>query len=278
MSCSVALTFDTWSTGSVLQGGCVRIGVNDLDAAVRFYVEALGFRLAVRLGDDWAAVDAGGGLIIGLAPRAGDEPPAGVVGLWTSDPLEETVATLADRGVHLDGPIVDKGVVQLAFFRDPDGNRLSLSNAPPSPTSVMRDGDEDHRPLFDHLGLRWTDVGPSGVTVEVDLREDLRGPAGTLQGGVIATLIDAAAASTAAQGSAGLIATSEMTIHFLAPGRRGPVRAIGELLRSRSGGAAVEVRVYDTGQSDRLMAVALAAFDDLKGATRNTREGRFRAE
>jgi uncharacterized protein (TIGR00369 family) len=256
----------------VLQGGCIRIGVNDLEAAVRFYVEVLGFKLAIRFGDDWAAVDAGGGLIIGLAPRAEDEPPAGAVGLWTSDPLDETVATLADRGVHLDGPIVDKGVVQLAFFRDPDGNRLSLSNAPPSPTSVMRDGDQDHRPLFDHLGLRWTAARPSGVTVEVDVRDDLRGPAGTLQGGVIATLIDAAAASTAAQGSAGLLATSEMTIHFLAPGRSGPVRAVGELLRSRAGGAAVEVRVYDTGQSDRLTAVGLAAFGDLKGATRSTGE------
>jgi uncharacterized protein (TIGR00369 family) len=196
-----------------------------------------------------------------------------VVGLWTSDPLDETLATLLARGVHLDGPIVDKGVVQLAYFRDPDGNRLSLSNAPPSPTSVMRDGGEGHRPLFGHLGLRWIEARPSGVAVEVDIREGLRGPAGTLQGGVIATLIDVAAASTAAQDTSGLIATSEMTIHYLAPGRSGPVRAVGELLQSRRAGAAVEVRVYDTGQSDRLMAVALAAFGDLKGATRSAGEG-----
>lgn len=91
-----------------------------------------------------------------------------------------------------------------------------------------------------------------------------------VQGGVIATLIDVAAASTAAQGSSGLVATSEMSIHFLAPGRIGPVRAVGELLHGRAGGAAVEVRVYDTGKAERLMAVALAAFGDLKRASRGS--------
>jgi acyl-coenzyme A thioesterase PaaI-like protein len=59
-----------------------------------------------------------------------------------------------------------------------------------------------------------------------------------------------------------------MTLHFLAPGRVGPVRAVGELLRSGSGGATVEVRVYDRGKSDRLMTVALVGFTDLAGASR----------
>lgn len=242
--------------------------MSDLDTAIRFYVDVLGLTLAVRLGDEWAAVDAGGGLIIGLAPRAEDEAPGGTVALWTSEPLESEVTALAARGVEFDGPIVIKDVVQLAFFHDPDGNRLVLTNAPPSPTSVMRHGNGDRLAFFDHLGLRWTEFGPTGVTVEVDIRADLCGPAGMVQGGVIATLIDVAAASTAAQGSAGLVATSEMSIHFLAPGRIGPVRAVGELLHGRAGGAAVEVRVYDTGNADRLMAVGLAAFSDLKGASR----------
>ena len=257
----------------MLRGGCARLGVSDVDAAIRFYVDVLGLTLAVRFSDDWAAVDAGGGLIIGLAPRAEDEAPGGIVGLWTNEPLDAVVAELSARGVEFDGPVVVKDVVQLAFFRDPDGNRLSLANAPPSPTSPVRDGQVERRPFFDHLGLRWTDVRPTGVTVELDIRDDLRGPAGTLQGGVIATVVDVAAASTAAQGS-GLVATSEMTIHFLAPGRIGPVRAVGELLHSRSsGGAAVEIRVYDAGNSDRLMAVALAAFGDLKGTSRAAPSG-----
>lgn len=159
-------------------------------------------------------------------------------------------------------------MVQLAFFYDPDGNRLSLSNVPASPTSVLGGGEGERLPFFEHLALRWTEMGAKGVLVEIDLRDDLRGPAGTLQGGVIATLVDVAAATTAVQGSSALVATSEMTLHFLAPGRIGPIRAVGELLRSRSGGAAVEVRVYDSGNEDRLMVVALAAFSDLSGSAR----------
>jgi uncharacterized protein (TIGR00369 family) len=159
------------------------------------------------------------------------------------------------------------------YCHDPDGNRLSLSNLSPSPTSVLGGSDGDRLPFFEHLALRWTEMGAERVSVEIDIRDGLRGPAGTLQGGVIATLVDVAA-TTAAQGSAGLVATSEMTVHFLAPGRIGPIRAVGELLRSRSGGAAVEVRVYDSGNQDRLMVVALAAFSDLSGSARASSSAR----
>lgn len=231
------------------------------------YVDVLECKLAVRRGYDYAAVDVGGGLVIGLVPRVPGEGEGGTVGLWTSDPLDSVVGTLIERGVEFDGPIIVKEIVQLAFFCDPDGNRLSISNAPPSPTIVTTDREGGRLPLFDHLGLRWVELAPTSVTVEVDIRDDLRGPAGTLQGGGIATLVDAAAASTAAQASAGVVATSEMTIHFLAPGRVGPVRAVGELLRGRTGGAAVEVRVSDVGNSNRLVAVALIAFGNLKGSS-----------
>lgn len=253
----------------MIKGGSVTVGVSDLDVAIRFYTEALGLRLAMRLGGDWAAIDGGDGFIVGLEPddrRQSD----GVVALWTNEPLESVMETLAGRGVQFDGPVVVRGMLQLAFFHDPDGNRLSLSNVPPSPTSVLSGSEGDRLAFFEHLGLRWTNMGAGSASVEIDIRDDLRGPVGTLQGGVIATLVDVAAATTAAQGSAGLVATSEMTLHFLAPGRIGPVRAVGELLRSRSGGAAVEVRVYDSGQDDRLMAVGLAAFSDLAGSARGS--------
>jgi acyl-coenzyme A thioesterase PaaI-like protein len=51
-----------------------------------------------------------------------------------------------------------------------------------------------------------------------------------------------------------------MTVHYLAPGKVGPVRAVGELLRGGARVVDVEVRVFDIGQDGRLMAVALAAF------------------
>lgn len=251
----------------MIRGGSVTLAVSDLDAAIRFYTEVLGLRVGIRLGAEWAAIDAGSGLIIGLEPAA-RRRSGGTVALWTSEPLESAIELLASRGVRFDGPAMVQDMVQLAYFRDPDGNQLSLGNVPPGPAGAYGGSGDGRVAFLEHLGLRWTNIQADGVSVELDIRDDLRGPAGTLQGGVIATLVDVAAATTAAQGSAGLVATSEMTLHFLAPGRIGPVRAVGELLRSRSGGAVVEVRVYDSGSEDRLMAVALAAFSDLSGASR----------
>jgi uncharacterized protein (TIGR00369 family) len=108
------------------------------------------------------------------------------------------------------------------------------------------------------LGLRWSPVN-GGVAVEMDIRDDVRGPAGSLEGGVVSTLIDVAAGSTAAIEMQTLVATADMTVHFLAPGRVGPVRATGVLLRMGKGNAVVEVRVIDTGHDDRLMAVGLVS-------------------
>lgn len=73
----------------------------------------------------------------------------------------------------------------------------------------------------------------------------------------------ASAASAANLAGAGLVATADMTIHYMAPGRVGPVRAISELLHQGTRGTTVETRVYDTGRHDRLMATALASFAPL---------------
>ena len=106
------------------------------------------------------------------------------------------------------------------------------------------------------LGLRWS-FSATGIVVEMDIREDLRGPAGSLEGGVVSTLVDVAAGSTAAMEMKALVATADMSVHFLAPGRVGPVRAVGVPLRVSKGNAVIEVKVVDHGHDDRLMAVAL---------------------
>ena len=149
--------------------------------------------------------------------------------------------------------------MKIANFADPDGNRLHLTSAAPKPTIPPSDP-AAYRPFFDYLGLRWDTINGERVSIEMDVRRDLCGPAGILQGGITATLVDVAAASTAALSGTELIATTERTLHYLAPGRVGPIRAVGELLRSGARSFAVEVRVFDAGAEDLLMAVALAAF------------------
>lgn len=117
----------------MISGGNATVFVSDLDAAVRFYTEQLGLPLKERYENDWAAVEAGRGLVIGLHPLTTFSPPASLVGSVTvgldvTEPLEGVIKTLSARGVHFDGPIVEDphSPARLAFFFDQDGNRLYL--------------------------------------------------------------------------------------------------------------------------------------------------------
>src|SRR3954466_3803115 len=101
-------------------------------------------------------------------------------------------------------------------------------------------------PFQQTLGLRWLPGdAPGEVVVVMEMRDDLRGPAGSLEGGVVSTLADVAGASTCAMAVGSLVATEHISITFLAPGRDGPIRATGALLRSGRNDAVAEVRVVD---------------------------------
>ena len=123
-------------------------------------------------------------------------------------------------------------------------------------------------PFQKSLGLHWhaLDDASGSVAVEMDMRDDLRGPAGSLEGGVVSTLADVAGAS-AIGFSVGMVATEHLAISFLAPGREGPIRAIGTPLRIGRDAGVAEVRVVDLGKDDRLMAVALVTVRILEKRT-----------
>lgn len=115
----------------MISGGNATIYVGDMDRAVEFYTETLGLKLHDRFENEWAAVDAGSGFLIGLHPASPDGPTPGQagsiqVGLFVDQPLEDVQETFADRGVKFQGPIVNDQVVRLAYFTDPDGNLLYL--------------------------------------------------------------------------------------------------------------------------------------------------------
>ena len=115
----------------MFRGGLLTVYVSDMDRAVRFYSETLGFRLAERHGNHWAAIDAGPGLTIGLHPATA-EIAAGrqgsmAIGLYLERPIDEAVTELRSRGVEFAGPVIDDKALSLAFFQDPDGNPLYLA-------------------------------------------------------------------------------------------------------------------------------------------------------
>jgi uncharacterized protein (TIGR00369 family) len=122
----------------------------------------------------------------------------------------------------------------------------------------MAEGNADvGTPFQMALGLHWNVVDESSgtIAIEMDVRDDLRGPAGSLEGGVVSTLVDVAGAS-AIGFKVGMVATEHIAISFLAPGRVGPIRATATPLRVGEHDGVAEVRVVDLGKEDRLMAIA----------------------
>lgn len=114
----------------MIQGGTPTIYVRDMDRAVTFYTRTLGLKLLERQDDDWASIDAGDGLVLGLQPGNGPRPGGGsiAIGFNVTEPLEEVIATLERRGVSFQGAVQGRAEVpvRLAFFGDPDGNALYL--------------------------------------------------------------------------------------------------------------------------------------------------------
>lgn len=121
----------------MIAGGMATIYVSDMDRAVRFYTETLGLKLQYRAGQDWASIDAGPGLVLGLhGEREGGRAGRGgsiSVGFNVSESLDRVVETLRARGVEFRGPIREDTAVRLAFFGDPDGNDLYLAETQPMP-------------------------------------------------------------------------------------------------------------------------------------------------
>jgi catechol 2,3-dioxygenase-like lactoylglutathione lyase family enzyme len=114
----------------MIAGGTVTIYVSDMERAVRFYTQTLGLRVKQRGGPGYTAIDVGG-FEIGLhgAHEGGPRPGSGgsmSVGFYVDEPIAAVAARLRAAGVEVDGPKPGGGPIQLAHFRDPDGNPLYL--------------------------------------------------------------------------------------------------------------------------------------------------------
>ena len=116
--------------------GHVHLTVSDLDRALRFYRDALGFEITARYGPDAVFLSAGGyHHHIGLntwAGRGALRPPAGTTGLYhfailfaDRRALAGAVRRVIQNGVTLEGAS-DHGVSEAVYLRDPDGNGVEL--------------------------------------------------------------------------------------------------------------------------------------------------------
>lgn len=116
--------------------GHVHLRVADLDRAVAFYRDVLGFEVTQRMGRGAAFLSAGGyhhhvGLNI-WESRGGDPPAPGSTGLYhvaflypSRRALAAALRRLVHAGVPLEGA-ADHGVSEALYLRDPDGNGVEL--------------------------------------------------------------------------------------------------------------------------------------------------------
>ena len=123
--------------------GHVHLTVSDLERALVFYRDALGFDVTSRYGADAVFLSAGGyHHHIGLntwAGRGAPQPARGTTGLYhfavlypDRPALARAVRRVVDHGVHLEGA-ADHGVSEAVYLRDPDGNGIELYRDRPEP-------------------------------------------------------------------------------------------------------------------------------------------------
>ena len=116
--------------------GHVHLKVANLDRALKFYSDVLGFEITQRFGTQAAFLSAGGyHHQIGLntwESLGGSPAPRGSTGLYHVAILFPTRGLLADAmrrlvaaGIPLDGA-ADHGVSEALYLRDPDGNGVEL--------------------------------------------------------------------------------------------------------------------------------------------------------
>lgn len=116
--------------------GHVHLKVADLDRAIHFYSDLLGFAVTQRYGDQAAFLGAGGyHHHIGLntwESAGATPPPPGHTGLYHSaflypdrQQLARALRRVLEAGITLDGA-ADHGVSEAVYMRDPDNNGVEL--------------------------------------------------------------------------------------------------------------------------------------------------------
>lgn len=147
--------------------GHVHLKVSNLERAITFYCDVLGFRLTQRVGNGAAFVAAGDyhhhiGLNTWMS-KGGKPPAPGTTGLFhvailypTRRALAEALMRAMAAGIEIEGAS-DHGVSEAIYISDPDGNGIEL----------YWDRPQSHWPVGDDGMLAMT-------TQSLDLKDLLR--------------------------------------------------------------------------------------------------------
>jgi lactoylglutathione lyase len=109
----------------------VSIPVEDQDAALRFYTEALGFRVVRDMptpNGRWIELAPGSDAVVVTLEPARPGIVRGAIGIrFTTDDADAAHDELGRRGVDVDEVLRWPGVPPMFGFRDPDGNAFSMT-------------------------------------------------------------------------------------------------------------------------------------------------------
>jgi uncharacterized protein (TIGR00369 family) len=126
-------------------------------------------------------------------------------------------------------------------------------------------------PAAQVIGFHVTDVEVGRVVVEMDATDRLHNPMGTLHGGILCDIADAAMgyafASTLAEDE--IFTSVDIKLNFLKPIFNSKLRAEGRLIKKGSTVGLLECHVYDEKQS--LVAHATSSCMVLKGNSKGKR-------
>jgi len=115
----------------MLKEANVTIMVSNLEEVVQFYTDTLGLELKSRYGNQFAQVLCQGSIIAIHPAPPGAGPPTGSPNIsigFSVDDLDHAMAELRGKGVQF-SEVSDDTQVRLAFFKDPNGTPLYLSQS-----------------------------------------------------------------------------------------------------------------------------------------------------
>ena len=133
-------------------------------------------------------------------------------------------------------------------------------------TRMILRGEAPAPPIASLLGFTLTAVGDGEAAIELKVDERLANPMGTLHGGVLCDIADAAMgmawASTLGEGET--FTTLELKVNFLKPVWSGTLQARGRVIKAGRTVGLVECDVLD--EQERLVARASSTCMTLRGA------------
>ena len=170
-------------------------------------------------------------------------------------------------GLHqVSGTEIGIATMSFAVLPRRDGNPDITTSTSAGPSSMALADSRLHAPLLDELGVRIVDAGRGEL--EAPVADWSRNSFGAMQGGAVATIVDAAAEAAAQAAIGEAVTVSDIQLTYLALARVGPLRTRVEVLGAVAGAVTARVELIDTGVGARITSVARVV------ATSSLRAGR----